>query len=220
MSDYPVSELNKVVRGPNRASYDIETINSILDAGFIAQVSYIYKDQAISIPMAYGRMGNILYLHGSLKNRMLLGLLESGKASMTIMHLDGLVLARSGFHHSVNYRSATLFGSVKRTEEQKEKEQALRCVVDHMIPGRWDSLRPMSKKEFNGTLVLKFQINTASAKIRAEGVNDEKADHDLPIWAGVVPIRQIAEIPEIDSILADSIETPQHVMDYYDLHKA
>lgn len=219
MSTYTTSELNKVKRGAKRAIYDVEKINDILDAGFIGYVSYNYNGKAICLPMAYGRIENKIYLHGSLKNRMLLALLEAKEASMTIMHLDALILARSAFHHSVNYRSATLFTSVTKVENPEEKETALKCVVDHMISGRWDSLRPMNLKEFNSTLVLKMEIQTASAKIRDVGAIDEKNDLELPIWAGIIPLKQIAKPPVSDALLSKQIKTPQHVMAYYKKNK-
>ncbi|GGD22923.1 pyridoxamine 5'-phosphate oxidase family protein [Hyunsoonleella pacifica] len=219
MSTYNVSPLNKVKRGPNRAMYDVEEINKIIDSGFIAHVAYNYNGKAICIPMAYGRIENKIYLHGSLKNRMLLALLEAREATLTIMHLDGLVLARSGFHHSVNYRSVTLFASVQKIDNAKTKEVALKCVMDYMIPNRWDSLRTMNTKEFNSTLVLELEIQTASAKVRAEGVNDEKMDLELPIWAGIIPIKQIAEAPINDALLAEDVDMPQHITNYYTTHK-
>jgi nitroimidazol reductase NimA-like FMN-containing flavoprotein (pyridoxamine 5'-phosphate oxidase superfamily) len=219
MSTYNVSPLNKVKRGPNRAMYDVEEINKIIDSGFIAHVAYNYNGKAICIPMAYGRIENKIYLHGSLKNRMLLALLEAREATLTIMHLDGLVLARSGFHHSVNYRSVTLFTSVQKIDNAKTKEAALKCVMDYMIPNRWDSLRTMNTKEFNSTLVLELEIQTASAKVRAEGVNDEKMDLELPIWAGIIPIKQIAEAPINDALLTEDVDMPQHITNYYTTHK-
>ncbi|GAA3602737.1 pyridoxamine 5'-phosphate oxidase family protein [Flavivirga amylovorans] len=219
MSTYATSELNQVKRGAKRAVYDVEQINNILDAGFVGYVSYNYNGKAICLPMAYGRIDNKIYLHGSLKNRMLLALLEAKEASMTIMHLDALILARSGFHHSVNYRSATLFTSITKVENRAEKETALKCVVEHMIPGRWDTLRPMNLKEFNGTLVLEMEIQTASAKIRDVGVIDEKSDLDLPIWAGIIPIKQVAELPVKDALLPRQIRTPKHVVSYYKKNK-
>jgi len=220
MSNYKITTLNKVQRGPKRATYDIETINNILDAGFIAHVAYNYHGKAITIPMAYARIEDKVYVHGSLKNRMLLSLLEAKEASMTIMHLDGLVLARSAFHHSVNYRSATLFGPIKKIEDKNEKDIILEAIVDQMIPNRWDSLRTMTNKERNATLVLELTINTASAKVRADGVNDEKSDEELPIWAGIVPVKQIALLPESDKLLDESVKIPNHVMEYYKKNKA
>ena len=167
--------------------------------------------------MAYGRIDDTIYLHGSKKNRMLLALLAQETASVTVMHLDGLVLARSGFHHSVNYRSATVFGTVTAVEASKTKETALKCIVDHMIPNRWDLLRPMSTKEFNATLVVALKITTASAKVRAEGVIDEKKDMALPIWAGIVPITQVVAPPVSDSHLDSKIQVPEHVLKYCSL---
>ncbi|RKR14809.1 hypothetical protein CLV91_0888 [Maribacter vaceletii] len=219
MKTYKTTDLNKVKRGPNRASYDVETIHTIIDAGFIAHVAYIYHNKAITIPMAYTRIEDKMYLHGSLKNRMLTALLDAKEASMTIMHLDGLVLARSGFHHSVNYRSATLFGSVKRIDNLEEKDKILEAIVDQMIPNRWDSLRPMSDKERNATLVVEMTIETASAKIRDVGVADEKADEDLPIWAGIIPVKQVALPPISDDKLSDEVTIPNHVLEYYEENK-
>ena len=219
MSDYKITGLNKIKRGANRATYDVTSINKILDAGFIAHVSYIYEEKAICIPMAYARIEDKIYIHGSLKNRMLLALLNAGKASLTIMHLDGLVLARSGFHHSVNYRSATIFGSVLKIEGEEEKTKILKAIVNQMIPNRWDCLREMTVKERNATLIVEVTIETASAKIRDVGVADEKSDLELPIWAGIVPIKQIALAPVGDNLLSDDIIIPDHVLEYYNANK-
>ncbi|WP_420399635.1 pyridoxamine 5'-phosphate oxidase family protein [Flagellimonas sp.] len=215
MKEYPKSKLNRVKRGHNRATYDVENINAILDAGFIGYVSYMYKNKAISLPMGYGRKGNKIYLHGSQANRMLLALLEAKEMSLTVTHLDALVLARSGLHHSVNYRSATLFGSTRKLEDTKEKEAALFCVMEQMMKGRWDGIRPMDQEELDRTLVVEMTIETASAKIRDVGVADEPADYDLDVWAGLVPLKQIAEYPIADKGLPQQMEIPKHVLDYY-----
>ena len=138
---------------------------------------------------------------------------------MTVMHLDALVLARSGLHHSVNYRSAALFGSLSKINDPREKESALKCVVDHMMKGRWNGIRPMLKKELDGTLVVEMTIQSASAKIRDVGVKDEKSDMNLPVWAGLLPLRQVAEFPESDPLLPDGVEVPEHVMDYYEKNR-
>ncbi|TYA74694.1 pyridoxamine 5'-phosphate oxidase family protein [Seonamhaeicola marinus] len=219
MSSYNTSNLNKVIRGSNRATYDIETVNTILDDGFIGYVSYVYDGTPISIPMAYGKIGDKIYLHGSLKNRMLLSILDNKKVSITVMHLDGLVLARSAFHHSVNYRSVTLFGDAVKVEDENVKRTALKCIVDQMIEGRWNTLRPMTDKEFNATLVIEVPIQTASAKVRAEGAIDEKSDLELPIWAGVVPMKQVALAPESDNLLNPNTHVPKHVLEYCEEHK-
>jgi len=219
MKEYSKSKLNRVKRGQIRATYDVEKINTILDAGFIGHVSYVYKDSAISLPMAYGRKDNKIYLHGSQANRMLLALLEAKEISMTVMHLDALVLARSGLHHSVNYRSATLFGSIKNLKDPKEKEAALFCFMEHMMKGRWDGIRPMHQEELDRTLVAEMTIETASAKIRAVGVADEPEDYSLDVWAGLVPLKQVAEYPIPDKGLPQKMDIPKHVIDYYQQNK-
>ena len=219
MKAYSQSKLNRVKRGQNRATYDVEKINTILDAGFLCYVGYIYDGKPISIPMAYTRKDDKVYIHGSTANRMLLAILESGETSITVMHLDGLVLARSGLHHSVNYRSATLFGSLKKIEKDVEKTEILGLIVDQMVPNHWDSLRPMYQKELDRTLVVEFTIETASAKVRDVGVADEPEDYELPIWAGIVPIKQVAEYPISDDQLIDGVEIPNHVLDYYKTNK-
>lgn len=220
MKEYEKSSLNRIKRGQIRANYDVDKINEILDAGFICYVGYVYDGYPITIPMAYGRDGNKIYLHGSQGNRMLNSLLETEKISMTIMHLDGMVLARSGLHHSVNYRSVTLFGTLKKIEDDTKKEEALECFMEHMMKGRWDGIRPMHQKELDRTLVVEMEIETASAKIRDVGVNDETEDYDLDVWAGILPLKQVAEFPISDSQLKKGIEIPQHVLDYYEAHKA
>lgn len=213
--EHSQSKLNRVKRGAVRATYEKEKINNILDAGFLCYVGYIYEGKPITIPMAYARKDNKIYIHGSTGNRMLLSILESKETSITVMHLDGLVLARSGLHHSVNYRSVTLFGGLKKIEKDEEKTEVLRWIVDQMIPNHWDSLRPMYKKELDRTLVVEFTINTGSAKIRDVGVNDEPEDYDLDIWAGIVPIKQVAEYPIADKGKPEKMKIPDHILDYY-----
>ena len=219
MKEFKKEALNTVRRGAKRASYEVDKVHAILDAGFVGYVSYIFEGRAISLPMAYGRAGDKIYLHGSLKNRMLLSLLNAGEASMTVMHLDALVLARSGLHHSVNYRSATLFGSLAKVTDPEKKESALKCVVDHMMEGRWEGIRPMLKKELDGTLVVEMTITSASSKTRDVGVQDEKADMGLPIWAGLLPLKQVAEFPESDAHLPAGVEIPEHVMAFYESNR-
>ncbi len=219
MKEYPKSKLNRIKRGQVRGTYNVEKIDAILDAGFLCFASYIYEGKAISIPMAYGKKGDKIYLHGSQANRMLLSLLHAQEASITVMHLDGLVLARSGLHHSVNYRSATIFGPVRKVTDDAQKEAALECVVDQMIQNHWNSLRPMYQKELDRTLVLEMTIETASAKIRDVGVNDEPEDYHTDVWAGVVPIKQVAEMPVPDEQLRAGITTPKHILDYYEQNK-
>lgn len=219
MKAYQQSKLNRVKRGQNRATYDVEKINTILDAGFLCYVGYIYDDKPITIPMAYARREDKIYIHGSTANRMLLSILESKKTSITVMHLDGLVLARSGLHHSVNYRSVTLFGSLKKIEKDTDKTEILKWIVNQMVPNQWDSIRPMHQKELDRTLVVEFTIETASAKVRDVGVLDEPEDYELDVWAGIVPIKQVAEYPIADKGKPQKMEIPRHVLDYYEQNK-
>lgn len=219
MKEYNKDKRNRVKRGANRAVYDKEQINKILDENFMGYVGYMYDGYPITIPMAYGKLNNKLYLHGSTANRMLVSILKQGKTAITVMNLDGLVLARSGFHHSVNYRSVTLFGIVKQINNDTKKWDILENIVNKMVPNRWDSLREMTQKELNRTLVVEFTIETASAKIRAEGVIDDPEDEKLPIWAGVIPLKQVALTPISDEKLIDEVKVPKHILEYYEQHK-
>jgi nitroimidazol reductase NimA-like FMN-containing flavoprotein (pyridoxamine 5'-phosphate oxidase superfamily) len=219
MKEYEKSKLNRVKRGAIRATYDVEKINTILDAGFIGYVGYVFNGKAITLPMAYGRKDNKIILHGSNANRMLTMLLEAKEMSMTVMHLDALVMARSGFHHSVNYRSATLFGSVRKVEEKEEKNELLFCFMEHMMKGRWDGIRNINQEEFERTLVVEMTIETASAKIRDVGVADEPEDYELDVWAGLIPIKQVAEYPISDKGKPQNMEIPKHILDYYEANK-
>ncbi len=219
MEAYQQSKLNRVKRGQNRATYDVDKINTILDAGFLCYVGYIYDGKPITIPMAYARKEDKIYIHGSTANRMLLSILKSGNTSITVMHLDGLVLARSGFHHSVNYRSVTLFGSLKNIEKDSEKTIILEKIVNQMIPNQWNTLRPMHQKELDRTLVIEFTIETASAKVRETGVADEPEDYNEDVWAGIIPIKQVAEYPIADEGKPQEMEIPKHILDYYEANK-
>ncbi|MDW7693295.1 pyridoxamine 5'-phosphate oxidase family protein [Flammeovirgaceae bacterium SG7u.111] len=219
MSTYETTPLNKVVRGPKRATYDKDQINEILDAKFLCHIAYTWEGKAIVIPTAYGRDGDKIYIHGSLKNRMMLGLLEAGEACISVTHLDGLVLARSAFHHSANYRSVNVFGKVKKLEGREEKMEALKCILNHMIDDHWENIRQPNEKELNATLVMEVSMDSASAKIRAEGAIDEKEDLGLPIWAGVVPIAEKAAEPVRDELLSDDIVIPEAVTRYFEKNK-
>ncbi|MEM9328255.1 MAG: pyridoxamine 5'-phosphate oxidase family protein [Bacteroidota bacterium] len=211
MEKSEISTLNKVVRGAKRALYEREIAYDIIDSHMICHVAYVYEGYAISIPTGYGRSGDMLYLHGSLKNRMLLGILEADKVSVTITHLDGLVLARSVFHHSVNYRSAMVFGKPRVVEDPDEKMKALEVITENFIQGRWQEARTPNDKEFRSTLVIGVSIDQFSAKVRAEGVNDELSDMELDIWAGVVPIHGMYGQPIPEKDLNSAIEAPDSV---------
>lgn len=188
MSEFEKTGLNKVVRGPKRADYDEKTIYEIADNHFLCHLAYVYEDTPIVIPTAYGRKGSTFFVHGSTKNRMINFLLNNERVSLTVTHMDGIVLARSVFHHSFNYRSAVIFGKPRLVTDWDEKMEALKLITDNIIKGRWEEARMPNEKEMKGTAVMAIEMTDASAKIRAEGANDELEDMDLDVWAGVLPL--------------------------------
>jgi uncharacterized protein len=199
-------------RLPGRGSHELETINAILDAGFLAHVGFCVDNQPYVIPTLYGRDGEKLYLHGSAASRML-GRLETGiLGCIAVTLVDGLVLARSAFHHSMNYRSVVAFGTAHRIDEPAHKTRALRIISEHLIAGRWNDVRNPSEKELKATAVLEFSIEEASAKIRTGPPLDDEEDYSLPVWAGILPVSLEAKPPIRDSRLPDDIEVPEYVL--------
>jgi uncharacterized protein len=203
------SELRRL---PARGSHDAETIHSILDAGFLAHVGFVVKDQPFVIPTLYGRDRDKLYLHGSAASRMLRELEAGVPASVTVTLVDGLVLARSAFHHSMNYRSVVAFGTARKIDDPAQKAHALRLISEHLIAGRWDEVRGPSEKELKATSVLEFSIDEASAKVRTGPPLDDEEDYGLTVWAGVVPMSLEAHTPIADPRLAAGTEVPQYVL--------
>lgn len=205
----------RVKRLPDRGHYDRASLDAILDAGFICHVGYLIDGRPVVTPTSYWRDGDHVYFHGSSASRMLrtlgTGALE---CCLTVTHTDGLVLARSAFHHSINYRSAMLFGTARRVDDDAELAQALERFVEHLIPGRWATLRPMTAQEQKATTVLRLDIDEASAKIRNWGVGDEPEDLALGVWAGVVPLRLVAGEPEPDPGLPPGTEVPGYLDDW------
>lgn len=175
-------------RQPRRAAYDTETINAILDAGLVGHVGFIVDGRPMVMPMAYGRDGTTIYLHGASKTRIVACHKDGDPITMTVTLVDGIVMARSAFHHSMNYRSAVLHGRTRIVTNLTETELALRLITEHLLPLRWNEVRPMHDKERKGTGVIALEIEAASAKIRQGPPVDETDDHHLPIWAGVVPV--------------------------------
>ena len=185
----------KLGRLPNRGSHEFETIHAILDAAFLAHVGFQMESQPFVIPTLYGRDEDKLYLHGSAASRMLRGLETGLPACVCVTVVDGLVLARSAFHHSMNYRSVVAFGTARKIEGAEEKTRALRVISEHLIAGRWSDVRGPSDKELKATSVLEFSIEEASAKIRTGPPVDDEEDYSLPVWAGVLPLRLEAKAP-------------------------
>ena len=209
-NNYPIDVRNKVKRVPKRGHYDRATIYPILDAAFLCHVGFSVDEQPFVIPTAYGRKDDTIYLHGATTSRMMLNLEKGIPVCLTVTHLDGLVLARSAFHHSMNYRSAVVFGTA-RLVEGEEKLEGLRMVSEQILKDRWDESRQPIEKELKATTVLRLDIDQASAKIRTGGPGDEKEDYALPIWAGVVPCELKWGEAEADERLTPGIETANSV---------
>ena len=203
---------SEVRRLPNRGSREPETIYAILDAGFLAHVGFQLGGQPFVIPTLYGREGDKLYLHGSAASRMLKELQIGVPACVTVTLIDGLVLARSAFHHSMNYRSVVAFGTARKIEQPEAKIRALRTISEHVIAGRWNEVRGPSDKELKATSVLEFSIEEASAKIREGPPLDDEDDYHLPVWAGILPLNLEAKAPIPDSRLVDDLELPQYIL--------
>jgi uncharacterized protein len=205
-------------RLPKRGFHDSATINAILDAGFLAHVGFQIDGQPFVIPTLFGRDGEKLYLHGSAASRMLGELAQGVPACVTVTLVDGLVLARSAFHHSMNYRSVVAFGTARKIEDEALKRTALRTVSEHLIRGRWDDVREPNPKELKATSVLEFQIEEASAKIRQGPPLDDEEDYSLSMWAGILPLKLKAGTPTADLRLAPATALPRYVADFADKH--
>jgi uncharacterized protein len=207
-----LTERSELHRLPNRGSHDPKVIHEILDAGFLAHVAFQVEGQPFVIPTLYGREGDKLYLHGSAASRMLRELETGVPACVNVTLVDGLVLARSAFHHSINYRSVVAFGTARKIDKPPEKEHALRIISEHVIAGRWNDVRGPSEKELKATAVLEFSIEEASAKIRQGPALDEEEDYSLPVWAGVLPLKLEAKTPVPDPRLAEGAVVPSYVL--------
>ena len=216
----PLTDRATVRRLPQRGAYDSETIHAILDAGFLAHVGFCIDGQPFVIPTMYGRAKDTegpdkLYLHGSAASRMLRELSAGVPACVTVTHVDGIVLARSAFHHSMNYRSVVAFGTARKIDDVQGKAEALRVVADHLIAGRWEEVRSPTAKELKATSVLEFTIEDASAKIRSGPPMDDEEDYALSVWAGVVPLHLQARAPLRDPRLAKDIVIPEYVHKFH-----
>jgi len=203
-----------VRRLPKRGNYDRNTINAILDEGLICHVGFVVDGAPRVIPTGYVRIGDNLYIHGSPASAMLAVGGKPQEISITVTLIDGLVLARSAFHHSVNYRSVVIFGPAHVVESAAEKMEILKAFTDHMIPGRWADARKPTEPELKGTKVLCVPIIEASAKIRTGPPIDDKEDYELSMWAGVLPLATVAGTPIADPDLRAGIEVPSYLKEY------
>ncbi|HEV3004631.1 MAG TPA: pyridoxamine 5'-phosphate oxidase family protein [Pirellulales bacterium] len=214
MPDIQPTERTAVKRLPQRACYDREAIHRILDEGMICHVGFAVEGQPFVIPTIYVRIGESIYLHGSPASRMLQALKQGVEASVAVTLVDGLVLARSAFHHSMNYRSVVLFGKGSAVDDETRKFEILRCLTDHLIRGRFAEIRVPSPEELKRTLVVAIAIDEVSAKVRTGPPLDDEPDYALPVWAGVLPLRMAALPPVADPRLPPEIAAPSYAIDY------
>jgi len=206
---YQRTERTRLRRLPERAAYDRATVHAILDEGFLCHVGFVAGGQPYAIPTGYARVGETIYLHGSTGSR--LGLRPGMDVCVTVTLLDGLVLARSAFHHSMNYRSVMVLGRTRAVPDPEEQDAALRALVEHIVPGRAEEVRGADGRELAATAVLALPLAEVSAKVRTGPPKDDDPDYDLPIWAGVLPLALTPGDPVPDPVLDPSIPPPDHV---------
>lgn len=204
----------RVIREPQRGVYDREAVNRILDEGFICHVGFSIDGQPFVIPTSYGRNEDVLYIHGSAASRMLRNASAGIPMCVTVTLLDGLVLARSIFNHSMNYRSVVVLGTGSAIEEREEKLKALRLLSEHIVPGRWNEVRQPNEKELKATTIIRLPIQEFSAKVREGPVIDDEEDYAFPVWAGVLPLNLVPGDATNDSRLAEGIELPEYIRNY------
>ena len=205
------SARTQVRRLPKRGQYDLAVIHSILDEGFICHVAFVHEGAPVVIPTSYARSGDIVYIHGSAASRMLRTLEKGVPVSIAVTLVDGLVMARSAFHHSINYRSVVIFGTAVAVTDPEEKNEALRLFVEHLVPGRWAEVRWPTPQELKGTSVLKVALDEASAKVRVGGPVDDEEDYALPVWAGVLPLKLAAGEVVNDERLVSGVVAGEHI---------
>jgi uncharacterized protein len=214
MSTFTPTERTQVKRLPKRGAYDRETVFEILDEAFVCHVGFAVEGQPFVIPTNFGRSGETLYLHGSAASRMLRTLSGGVPVCVTVTLTDGLVLARSAFHHSVNYRSVVVLGTARLVEDPAEKMEALRLFTEHIMKGRWDDIRRPTEQEMKGTTVLALPLEEVSAKVRTGGPVDDEEDYPLPVWAGVLPLHVVPAEPIPDARLKAGTDPPAYMKGY------
>ncbi len=214
MTNFPKTDQNRIKRLPKRGHYDRETIYQILDEALICHVGFAENNQPYVIPINFARIGDTIVMHGAKASRLLSHIEAGNPICVEVTLVDGLVLARSVFHSSINYRSVVLFGAGKIVEDENEKMAALEAIVEHLIPGRWSEARLPNRKEMNATSVVSIQIDQASAKIRNGPPGDDEADYALPIWAGVLPLEETASRPIRDELMTQELPAPKYVVKY------
>lgn len=214
MSTYDKTDRTTLKRLPLRGHYDKDVVHKILDEGFICHVGFVVDGKPVVIPTGYGRIGEKLYIHGSQASRMLRTLKTGVATCVTVTLIDGLVLARSAFHHSINYRSVVIFGTATLVEDAQEKLAALIAFSEHVVRGRWDEVREPTEQELKATTVLMLPLQEVSAKIRTGPPIDDEEDYALSVWAGVVPLRLVAGEPIPDPRLSAETPVPEYAVKY------
>src|SRR5262245_19889772 len=209
-----MSDRTRIVREPQRAVYDREVIYRILDEGFVCHVGFTADGQTYVIPTMCARVGDSIYFHGSAASRMLRGAASGLNVCVTVTLVDGLVLARSVFNHSMNYRSVVALGNAAIVDDPKEKLEALRAFTEKLLPGRWNDARQPNVKELKATSILRLPLNEVSAKVRVGGVEDDAEDYALKVWAGIVPLRQMADDPVRDERCDVGIPMPPYAKSF------
>lgn len=209
--EFEKSDLNQVKRVPRRGAYDKATVYAILDAALIGHVSFVVDGQPYVIPTLIARDADSLLLHGATTSRLMRHAAQGERLAVGVTHVDGLVLARSVFHHSVNYRSAVVFGQARPITEPAAKLEALRLFTERLVPGRWADARRPNATELQATAVVALAISAASAKVRTGPPGDDEADYQLPVWAGVLPVLSRYGIPQPDSRLAEATPIPGYL---------
>lgn len=214
MEELARTERTRIRRLPKRGSYDREVINRIIDEALFCHIGFIHSGAPFVIPTLHVRIGERLYIHGSAASRMLRAAADGVSLCATVTHIDSLVLARSAFHHSVNYRSVVIVGVAGEVVGEAKKTAALQALVEHVVPGRWRDARPPTVRELAATAVLSLPITEASAKVRPGGPADDEEDYALPIWAGRIPLELVSRAPVADDGLPAGIELPGYVANY------
>lgn len=208
------TERTCVVREPHRGAYDRETIHKILDEGMVCHVGFATDGQPYVIPTLFARIGDAIYFHGSAASRMLRGVSEGLAVCITVTLTDGIVLARSVFNHSMNYRSVVALGKATLVDAPEEKLEALRAFTEKILPGRWNDARQPNEKELKATSILRLPLTEVSAKIRKGPVEDDAPDRELPIWAGIIPLQLVAGAPIRDEQCDPAIPLPAYAAHY------
>jgi nitroimidazol reductase NimA-like FMN-containing flavoprotein (pyridoxamine 5'-phosphate oxidase superfamily) len=213
MTDAP-SQRSRVRRFPRRAAYDREAVEAILDEGLTCHLGFLDGGQPFVIPMLHARVGDIVYLHGASSSRLVRTVAAGAAVCLTVTLVDGLVLARSAFHHSLNYRSAVVLGHPRVVEPETERLRALEAFVERLVPGRWADVRMPSPQELRATRVLALPLTEASAKLRSGPPADAEPDYELPVWAGLIPLEMRPLAPEPDPRLPPAVAMPHYVSDW------